>query len=122
MIYSVCLYTADTVEARGYLLAMRDGGPCREVLQQGMHGYISSSVLQCGTRPWEFLVIHFFSSEEAYERASRSPEFHALTACADAFARAKHNLGVFGFPPSPKEARFGQAEKSPFWDRKFRIQ
>lgn len=103
MIYSVCYYTVNTIDAPAFILAIRDGGRWRDLLRLSLPGYVASSVLRSAAQPSVFLVIHFFLSAEAHGLALKTPIFAEFTAFADTLARAKQDLGIFIFPMSAAE-------------------
>jgi len=97
MIYSVHTYTVN--QPRPFLLAFCDAGIWHLLARRRFSGYIGTSVLRSRASSSQWLVIHFWSSEEAQVKALQSPTMAVLEELTRQLTLASLDLGVFAFQP-----------------------
>ena len=117
MLHVLTLFSVPEESAAFFTQSIRRGGDWHTHACQFSPDWIATDLLEHleSSRPFLvksssrlYLTIDFWSSHEAYLRAERSPEFHALLLARRRMATSAFELGAFDLPTVIQSREFSE--------------
>jgi heme-degrading monooxygenase HmoA len=108
MVHSIRIFVVAEPLTVPFINALRSGGLWHHLARQTQPGLIGTDVFQCSSLESFFVVVDFWTSEQAYRTARRNPAHSVLEQFLRNLTRQQLDLGLFAI-----SMRSGESESVP---------